>query len=144
MGAGPYGCSYAPVFLKLIRLANPLLKYANVCGPPLKNQCTSIFQPNKIMPCNRYADVDLNLSLLILFLPKIFVYSWWQLQNLKCNASCYITGQCTRTQDKTNCRQVNTLVNNRFQLRETCHKKCPNCYFANFNPCLIPGLEASE
>ena len=34
MGAGPYDCSYAPVFLKLIRLANPLLKYANVCGPP--------------------------------------------------------------------------------------------------------------
>ena len=34
MGAGPYGCSYVPVFLNLIRLANPLLKYANVCGPP--------------------------------------------------------------------------------------------------------------
>ena len=33
MGAGPYGCSYAPVFFNLIRLANPLLKYANVCGP---------------------------------------------------------------------------------------------------------------
>ena len=30
MGAGPYGCS----FLNLIRLASPLLKYANVCGPP--------------------------------------------------------------------------------------------------------------
>ena len=34
MGAGLYGCSYAPVFLNLIRLANPLLKYANVCGSP--------------------------------------------------------------------------------------------------------------
>ena len=34
MGADPYGCSYAPVFFNLIRLANPLLKYANVCGPP--------------------------------------------------------------------------------------------------------------
>ena len=33
MVAGPYGCSYAPVFLNLIRLANPLLRYANVCGP---------------------------------------------------------------------------------------------------------------
>ena len=32
--AGRYGCSYAPVFLYLVRLANPLLKYANVCGPP--------------------------------------------------------------------------------------------------------------
>ena len=45
MGAGPYGGSYAPVFLNLIRLANPLLKYANVCGPlvgygpPVENQC---------------------------------------------------------------------------------------------------------
>ena len=26
MGAGPYGCSYAPVFLDFIRLVNPLLK----------------------------------------------------------------------------------------------------------------------
>ena len=34
MGAGPYGSSYAPLLLNLIRLANPLLKYANVCGPP--------------------------------------------------------------------------------------------------------------
>ena len=34
MGTGPYGCSNAPVFLNLIWLANPLLKYANVCGPP--------------------------------------------------------------------------------------------------------------
>ena len=34
MCAGPYGCSYAAVFLKLIRLANPLLKYANICSPP--------------------------------------------------------------------------------------------------------------
>ena len=34
MGAGPYGCSNAPVILNLIRLANPLLKYANICGPP--------------------------------------------------------------------------------------------------------------
>ena len=34
MGAGPYGGSYAPPLLNLIRLANPLLKYANVCGPP--------------------------------------------------------------------------------------------------------------
>ena len=33
IGASPYGCSYAPVFLNLIRLANPLLKYINVCGP---------------------------------------------------------------------------------------------------------------
>ena len=32
MGAGPYGGSYAPVFLNLIRLANSLLKYA--CGLP--------------------------------------------------------------------------------------------------------------
>ena len=32
MGACPCGCSYAPIFLNLIRLANPLLKYANVCG----------------------------------------------------------------------------------------------------------------
>ena len=39
MGAGPYSCSYAPVFLSLIRLANSLLKYANVCGPPVENQC---------------------------------------------------------------------------------------------------------
>ena len=38
MGAGPYGYSYAPVFLNLIRLANPLLKYANICGPPVENQ----------------------------------------------------------------------------------------------------------
>ena len=30
----PYGGSYAPLLLNLIRLANPLLKYANVCGPP--------------------------------------------------------------------------------------------------------------
>ena len=43
MGVGPYGCSYAPVFLNLIRLANPLLKYANVCGPPVENQCTRLF-----------------------------------------------------------------------------------------------------
>ena len=34
MGAGPYVGSYAPLLLKLIRLANPLLKYANVGGPP--------------------------------------------------------------------------------------------------------------
>ena len=34
MGAGPCGCSCAPVFLNLIRLANPLFKYANVHGPP--------------------------------------------------------------------------------------------------------------
>ena len=34
MGTGPYGCSYAPVFLNFIRLANPLLKLPNVCGPP--------------------------------------------------------------------------------------------------------------
>ena len=34
MDAGPYGCLYAPVFLNLIRLADPLLKYANVCGSP--------------------------------------------------------------------------------------------------------------
>ena len=34
MSAVPYSCSYAPVFSNLIRLANPLLKYANVCGPP--------------------------------------------------------------------------------------------------------------
>ena len=34
IGAGPYGCRYAPAFLNLIWLANPLLKNANVCGPP--------------------------------------------------------------------------------------------------------------
>ena len=34
MGAGPYGGSYAPPLLNVIRLANPLLKYVNVCGPP--------------------------------------------------------------------------------------------------------------
>ena len=34
MGAGPYGSSFAPLLLNLIRLANPLLKYANVCDPP--------------------------------------------------------------------------------------------------------------
>ena len=34
MGAGPYGGSYAPLLLNLIRLANPLLKYANVCVSP--------------------------------------------------------------------------------------------------------------
>ena len=34
MDAGPCGCSCAPVFLNLIRLANPSLKYANVRGPP--------------------------------------------------------------------------------------------------------------
>ena len=33
MSAGLYGCSYTPLLLNLIRLANPLLKYANVCGP---------------------------------------------------------------------------------------------------------------
>ena len=33
VGAGRYGCSCTPVFLILIRLANPLLKYADVCGP---------------------------------------------------------------------------------------------------------------
>ena len=38
MSAGPYGGSYAPVLLNLIRLANSLLKYANVCGPPVENQ----------------------------------------------------------------------------------------------------------
>ena len=34
MGAGPYGGSYAPLLLNLIRLASALSKYANVCGPP--------------------------------------------------------------------------------------------------------------
>ena len=38
MGAVPYGGSYAPLLLNLIRLANPLLKYANVCGPSVENQ----------------------------------------------------------------------------------------------------------
>ena len=33
IGAGPYGYPFAPVFLNLIQLANPLLKYTNVCGP---------------------------------------------------------------------------------------------------------------
>ena len=33
MGAGPYGGSYAPLLLNLIRLADSLLKYANVYGP---------------------------------------------------------------------------------------------------------------
>ena len=33
MGAGPYGCSYVPVFLNIIQLSNPLLKYANAGGP---------------------------------------------------------------------------------------------------------------
>ena len=30
MDGGPCGCSRAPVFLNLLRLANPSLKYANV------------------------------------------------------------------------------------------------------------------
>ena len=34
MGAGPYGASYAPLLLNLIRLADPLFECANVCGPP--------------------------------------------------------------------------------------------------------------
>ena len=34
ISAGPYDGSYAPLLLNLIRLANPLSKYANVCGPP--------------------------------------------------------------------------------------------------------------
>ena len=34
IGAHIYGCSYAPVFLNLIRLANPLLKCISVCNPP--------------------------------------------------------------------------------------------------------------
>ena len=34
MSAGLCGCSCAPVFLHLIQLANPLLKYSNVRGPP--------------------------------------------------------------------------------------------------------------
>ena len=33
MGAGPYGSLYEPVFFNLIQLANPLLKFANVCSP---------------------------------------------------------------------------------------------------------------
>ena len=41
MGAGPYGGSYAPLLLNLIRLANPSLKYPNVCGPPVENQWSS-------------------------------------------------------------------------------------------------------
>ena len=43
MGAGPYGCLYASIFLNLIPLANPLLKYANVCGPPVENQWLKVF-----------------------------------------------------------------------------------------------------
>ena len=35
MGAGPCGCSCGPVFLNLIRHANPSLKYADVRGPPV-------------------------------------------------------------------------------------------------------------
>ena len=34
MGASPYGGSYAPLLLNLIRLANPLLNNTKVCGPP--------------------------------------------------------------------------------------------------------------
>ena len=34
MGAGPYIGLYAPLLLNLIRLANSLFKYANVCGQP--------------------------------------------------------------------------------------------------------------
>ena len=40
LGASPYGDSHAPLLLNSIRLANPLLKYANVCGPPVVNQWT--------------------------------------------------------------------------------------------------------
>ena len=47
MGAGPYGDSYAPLLLNLIRLTNSLLnKCKNLwptqltcCGPPVENQC---------------------------------------------------------------------------------------------------------
>ena len=34
IGAGPFGCSYALVFLNFIQLAHPLFKYTNICGQP--------------------------------------------------------------------------------------------------------------
>ena len=67
MGAGPYGGSCAPLLLNLIRLANPFLKYANVCGPPVMVRCRAVAQRlrtsalvNSMTDADRPVSVDRN------------------------------------------------------------------------------------